>query len=651
MGAESLRVILRRASSRAPRMPSRTGARVRWSGSTHIAVMGMMLCASPVDAQEPPDSLQLPDSLTAVDSLTADSLAVDSLGVDQEADSVSADTIFYNMPSVRDGLLAGFATGIWEWDRHLIMASGANTVAELFEEVPGLITLLAGDFGTPAAVTAFGQGGAGYRVIRDGFELFPLDGGVPDLQRIGLAGITRVRLDRSLGQMRIELWSHEYVDGRPFSVVEAGTGDLDTNMFRGVYADPRALGGSIAVGMERIDTRGRGPTRDEGGNRTGSWLRYQVHLRDRAAIGVEYRRMGTQTKVPILTPSASRSDVVVKAGWNVLEGVTLEGFTGTSSSDADVGEGIAPVGGKRRQYGSRLGLDFGGLWANGAIRLFQGDLPANLLDASGGFTSDRWGGAAVRVGRSSWNDVSTSNMAGRGWLTPIPGVTLFGAYEAGTFGSRDGPVADAPPPIPRIGPVGVVPGTEAITDRTTFRAGALVSRWGVTLGGATLYTDSDLALPLGTELSTGSTVVAGAARTGFEGTAVLPTMWEGMTLQGSYQAWSEPGPYLPGRIYRGSFEFHSIRHDTGNLEFWGSLGVRGHDPMDVFVPVDGLGGGPLAGVPFYQSWYFRVQVRIVTVRLYLGMDNISFRRQLQNYPDRLLPYGRSFFALRWDLWN
>jgi hypothetical protein len=56
-------------------------------------------------------------------------------------------------------------------------------------------------------------------------------------------------------------------------------------------------------------------------------------------------------------------------------------------------------------------------------------------------------------------------------------------------------------------------------------------------------------------------------------------------------------------------------------------------------------------VPFYQNWYGQIQARILTVRLFLTWENIAVRRNLQNFPGRLLPPQRSFFGLRWDLWN
>jgi hypothetical protein len=637
------------------------------AGFLAVALLASGLLATPLSAQEPPDSVQVVvDSLAAVDSLAVDSLAADSLvadsigaldspgALDQESDTLSADTIFYNVPRPSRSVASGYATGIWEWDRHALMANGANTLAELFQAIPGLITLSGGDYGTPSAMSAFGQGGAGYRIVRDGFELYPAEGGVVDLQHVGLAGIGRVRLDRSMGQMVVEMWSHEYDDGRPFSVVETGTGDLATNMFRGVFADPRALGGSLAVGLERIDTRGRrtGSEETEGGNRTGTWLRYQLHLKDRFGLGLDYRRMGTQTKVADYVPTTNRTDAIVRAGLRVADGVTLNGYAGRSSVRVEVAPGSYDLtGGSRDQYGGTLGLDLGAFWANASYRGFEGRLPSGRIEATGGVTSLRWGGVSGRFARASWNDVNTSNLGARAWVTPVGGLTLFGAYEAGEFGSRDGPLLEGSPAPPIAPNRGIVPGIATITDRTTWRAGLTVSQWGVTLGGAALYAWSDLALPLGTELDVGAPADVGVHRRGYEGMAVLPTILDGLRIEGSYQWWDEEGPYLPEQVYRGSFEFHRVFKESGNLELWGSLGVRGHDSMLTFVADDGTGVGGLARVPFYQSWYVRVQVRVVTVRLWIGMDNMFLRRNLQNYPDRLLPYGRSFFAIRWDLWN
>jgi len=606
--------------------------------------------ACSLTAQEPPDSVVIADSLAVQESLAFDSLAVvDSLA---EGDSLSADTIFYNLPRPRGGDPASFATGVWEWDRRDIMADGANTLAELFQRLPGVVALYGGDYGTPASVSAFGRGGGGYRILRDGLEIYAAEGGVPNLQLIGLAGISRVRLDRSMGQMLIELWSHQHDDGRPFSVIEAGTGDLDTNLFRGIYADPTALGGSIAVGLERMDTRGRERDGSEGGKRTGSWVRYQLHAGDRLGLALDYRNISSQTKVQEFTPTTQRSDVSLRAAYQAMPGVTLSAFAGRTTYGVDSpADSSLFVGGSRTQLGGTLGVERGSLWLRGSYRSFEGGLPSGRLDARGGISHERWGGVSGQWSSSSWNDTDASNFGARAWLRPFRFATLFASYETGTYGSRTEVLSEGvgTPPLRPDRPF--LEGPEAVVDRTGGRAGLMVSGWGVSLGGAALYSHADQVLPLGLELDDQSIGVAGVHRRGYEGTAVVPTFMEGLTLEGSYQYWNEEGPYQPARIYRGSFELHRVFLESGNLELWGSFGVRGHDPMTVFVADDMSGAGNVAGVPFYQSWYWQAQVRVVTVRLWFGMDNFTFRRNLRTYPDRRLPFGRTFFALRWDLWN
>lgn len=628
---------------RTPRLPPRGGASVRVGA---VLVAAMLWSALPLLAQEPPDTVSLPDSLAAPDSIALDSLAAaDTV----PADSLSADTIFYNLPRPTGRAASGFATGIWRWDRHGIMASGANTLGELVQDLPGVVTLLGGDYGTAAAISAFGQGGAGYRIFRDGFELYPVDGGVVDLQRVPLVGISEVRVDRSMGQILIEMTSYQYEEGRAFSIVEAGTGDLDTNMFRGLFADPTALGGSLGVGLERVDTRGRAPDRGEGGNRTGSWLRYQLHMGDRFGVGLDYRTNQSQTRVSEYTPTVSRSDVVARAAFRISEGVVASALAGRSSHSIDGTDAVSVEGGQRRQFGATLAADLRGLWLEASARRFQGAVPSSSIDASAGYTHPELGGVSARVSRGNFDGTTATAVNARAWLSPSRHLTLFGAVSDGVYGAPTGPVSDGfEPPAPP--PENIVPGIPLFTDRRTSRFGAAAGWQGVEVAAAKLYAWSDQVLPLGTELDRGSVPVPGVHRNGYEGTVVLPTRWRAFTFQGSYQWWDEVGPYLPDEIYRASFEYHKIFKESGNLELWGSLGVRGHNPMPTFVAEDGLTPS-VEQVPFFQSWYARFQVRVVTVRLWIGIDNASLRRFNQTYPDRLLPLTRTFFALRWDLWN
>jgi hypothetical protein len=127
---------------------------------------------------------------------------------------------------------------------------------------------------------------------------------------------------------------------------------------------------------------------------------------------------------------------------------------------------------------------------------------------------------------------------------------------------------------------------------------------------------------------------------------------EGMRFEGFLQQWDEGWSYLPRRTYGGALSFHRTYLESKNLEWWWTIGVRGHDPMTVRQVVgqelDEQGeplGPELASVPFYQDWYLRLQLRIVSLRIF------TVRRNLQSFPDRLLPITRAVYGIRWTLWN
>lgn len=631
-----------------------------------LAVLACLATPSPGRAQEPPDTIRV-DSLAAADTLRPDSLALgDSLGpprLGQTPDSASADTIFYNLPLMDRGGPAGWAQGIWAWEEEAIQASGALTLAELLADVPGVLPLLAGDHGTPVGVTAFGVGGGQVRILRDGFEVLPLEGGVADLARVGLAGISLVRLERSAGELIIRMEGLEHTDGRPYSVVEAATGDQGNNFFRGTFADPVALGGSVGIALERSDARGaRG---NEPGSVTGSWLRYQLHRGDAAGLAVDFRRVGSETASADFASPVVRTDLTVRGRARLATGVTGEAYWGKSTHKVD-DDGVVyeREGGSRSQMGVRAALERGGLFADGAYRRFGGeDLPSGRLDLSAGGTDPRVGGFTAELDRAAWPGTTTSARRVRGWTRPVLGVSVFGSWESGTFGARSFPVM-TPLPGDSLGETPAAPDTSAsepvfrVTDRSATRVGAQWVWRDAAVSGARLEMEADSLLPLGIEPDRGEPALGGGTRTGWEIWGRFPTPVEGLRLEGSLQQWDEPWSYLPRRTYTGAFTFHRTYLASGNLEWWWTVGVRGHDAMTVRQVVgqdlDDQGevvGPKLASVPIYQNWYARLQLRIVSMRIFVGWENFTVRRDLQNYPDRLLPITRAVYGIRWTLWN
>lgn len=621
---------------------------IRWGAALAVAFF-LATGAVRVSAQEPPDSLppdsvqELPDSLQEVpDSLqeTPDSLR------------------YHELPRVPGGREPGWERSVWSWSREDLLSTRALTLGELLALAPGVVPVRGGDYGTPTAVATFGLGGGGLRVFLDGFELIPLDGGVPDLARIGLGGLESVRLERGPGETRVELESYRVDDPRPESVVEAGTGDLRTNHFRGTFVHPRVFRGSLALDLERLDTRGlRGA---EAGALTGGWLRYTLHRGDDAGLRFEMRTQEAETVLDVYPPQVSRRDWTLRGRARLAEGLVAEAFTGRSAVEGGEEDGLTPLDEARRQHGMRVGLERGPAWGRASWRLLSGpDLPSTALELEAGGAWPGIGGASARWSREAWSGRAAVFQSVSGWTEPFFGLSAFASWEDGARGSRvfpervpvpdpgdeeggEGGPADQPEPE---GP------THRFAERTGYRVGALARVGPLAASAARLSFEADTLLPFGILLDREGVAVAGGEYTGWEAWAHLRLPVEGFALRGWMQRWDREARYLPELAYGGGLEYHGLPMESGNLEIWGSLGVDGRDPMPVALP-EGSGTPPvLQRVPFAQSWHGFLQIRIITVRIFLRFENFTVRQNNQDLPGRIQPPTRATYGVRWTLWN
>jgi hypothetical protein len=516
-----------------------------------------------------------------------------------------------------------------------------------------------GDYGTPALVTAFGATGGRVRVFLDGFELLPLDEGVPDLSRIGLVGLASVRLVRGLGGLVIELESHRIGDPRPLSIVEAGTGALRTNLLRGTFVHPRALGGSLGVGLERVDTRG--PRGAESGAQTGAWLRYTLHRGDDAGLRFELRTADAESDLEEYPPSVSRRDWAVRGRYRLREGLVAEAFTGASSIDGG-GDDLTPLEATRRQHGVRVGLEVAGGWARAAYRLASGpDLPSRTLELEAGADLPL-GGFAGRLSRDNWAGRGATLTSLAAWTAPVFGLSAFASWEDGTSGGlipaprvpieeepaeeeegEEEPPPEEPAPAP----------THRFTERTGVRLGAAAHVGPLSLSAARVSLEADSLVPFGFLPDREGLAAPGGRFNGIEVWTRLALPLNGFGLYGSLVRWDRGGLYLPERLYTGGLDYHGLPMESGNLEIWASAGVEGRDPMLTALPVEGDPTSPpvLQEVPFGQSWHAFVQLRIVTVRIFIRFENLTVRENNQDIPGRVLPGARVIYGVRWTLWN
>lgn len=665
----------------------------------------------------PTDTMPRPDALPA--ALPAEPIPSDTIAAVIPADTAAADSIaaadtleVERLPALTPPVPEGWETGVWAWDRDDLLASRATTLAELLGQVPGVIELRGGDLGMPRTATAFGAGGGGVRVFRDGIEVLPLEGSVPDLSRVGLAGVEEVRVERTGAGLRVELRSLRLEDPRPYSVIEAGTGDLDTNLLRGVFFHPRALGGNAGVSLERADTRG--PKLQEPGSVTSVWLHYAYLDSDRFGVAADLSRSISNRDTLYVPSQATRTDWRLRGRWRPLDGVVTDLFWTRATLESDsTDRGLEPFPFRsepRSQWGGRIGAEYGPFSGRMTYRELSGEgLPERELSGELVGRLPEVGGVGLSWERDSWSGRTTSSLIARGWTEPVWGLSLFGSWEDFERGvpalpprppdtEEDGTdepalssgafAAGAGGSLQGDGGGGVQPpATEPrFMEGGSVRVGGRFAWRGLELSGARLHLERDSVHPLGLGMDRGGPSFGAGERSGWETAFRVPLLLaDGLALEGSGQLWEEETgswPYFPRRTWHGALTLHETYFPTGNLEVWFDLGVQGRDRMALTLSEeaepepsgDETGGLASAGtrwtetavgsggtaalqapdpavVPFYQSFYVRLQIRVVTVRIFASWENFTLRDENQDFPGRILPQTRAVYGVRWTLWN
>jgi hypothetical protein len=140
---------------------------------------------------------------------------------------------------------------------------------------------------------------------------------------------------------------------------------------------------------------------------------------------------------------------------------------------------------------------------------------------------------------------------------------------------------------------------------------------------------------------------------GFEATARIPLPVRGWVLEAAVQAWDDDLAYLPKVLWDGALTYHGIFRESRNLEVWGGLGLTRRDPMSLGI-LD-PGGDPtvpdLVVVPVSEEWYTHIQVRIVTLNLFIRWENVRAKNDNVDFPDRKQPQFRTLYGVRWVMNN
>ena len=145
----------------------------------------------------------------------------------------------------------------YQWDREQLYASGAYTLADLLDRIPGATSFRTGWLASPKFVAVSGDLQR-VRVFYDGLEIDNLDtrnGTLLDLNTIDLFTLEHVAIERFGNELRVHLRTWRVEKTSPYTRTDIFTGDEDTNIYRGFYGKRFGSGFGLQLGGQQWSTR------------------------------------------------------------------------------------------------------------------------------------------------------------------------------------------------------------------------------------------------------------------------------------------------------------------------------------------------------------------------------------------------------------
>jgi hypothetical protein len=221
------------------------------------------------------------DSLADTTAARRDSLARDSLArtaaerARLERQRTLADTI--KAPVLPAHVPASVTIGPpWSWDRNTLPATGALTLGELLDRIPGVTSFRAGWISAPEMAALNGRFGR-VRIFLDGVEIDPLSArlnGQHDLSLVDLFQLEDATAEVGADELRVHLRSWRVRNTTPTTRIDIHTGDLQTNSYRGFYGKRFNGGQVLQLAGDHYATTDR--RTGEAGDHTALWGRAGV---------------------------------------------------------------------------------------------------------------------------------------------------------------------------------------------------------------------------------------------------------------------------------------------------------------------------------------------------------------------------------------
>lgn len=543
----------------------------------------------------------------------------------------------------------------YRWTRDSIYATGALTLGDLLERIPGATVLRAGWIASPAFAGYLGDLQR-VRVFYDGLEMPALDpraGRLRDFAWIPLWSVEEVLVERGATELRVHLRSWRVERMTPSSRIDVATGDQNTNVFRGYFGRRYARGEVLQAGGQQFSTTPPrfGTSSDQlsllarVGIARPRWGVDGFVIRSSAHRGLHRRLTGLSTGIieveadSIPELDATRTDAYLRGAWGDSEsGPWVQAmaaslghrYTGRITQPRDSTDTLGVASDSTRVQAQYV---LAGGYSRGPLRLSVVDrvttegtirhVPAVRASWESGWLL----ASAFADGRGS---DSTSRAEGAIRLTPLSFVTVSAA-------------------------AGLLRDARAEASGGMFlRAEGELRVKRMWLGGGLLRRGESV-LPPPTLLSAiDSLIDPSARRTGSEATAMFVTIRGALfrSLHANVVAVQWGGDSLA--FYRPRYQTRSElfvattlprRFPTGNFGLRVSLQHEYRSP--VAIPNGATGVRRTRG---HRTVSGLLEIRLLDAVLSYQYRNL-LGEQYEQVPGYLMPRQVQFYGVRWNFWN
>ena len=563
----------------------------------------------------------------------------DSVGVKSDSAKVKIDSIKAPIGRFADPLTYEIGPQ-YEWNRAQLFATGALTLVDLLDRIPGITTFRSGWLATPQTAT-FNGDFRRIRVFYDGIENDNLDnksGSVLDLSTIQIWTLEHLSIERSASELRLYMRSWRVDNTDPYTRVDVATGNEETNLYRGFYGKRYDNGGVLQFSGQQYGVRS--PRFSGSGDALSLLGRVGIARKGWSIDGFVNRLHATRDieraalgRPPVLSLDETTTNAYLRAAvgapgggpWGQITAASLafKGTTGPDRSASAVGQ---PDTLERKILENQYIVSGG--YTAGLARLEIND----RIRASNGTTTNAISGRldfATPLGvlsgfaeHDGFRHTTNADLGAR--LQPLPFLALSGSV------ARSTPIAGA---------------TAALASTTTYRGEAgirILGPW-ISAGMITAEKTQGLAPLVYDTLLLPTPAGRATART----VSIRGPLGRGFGIDSWLASWDQAGAYQPKYQSRSEINFTNNflrRFPRGDFEVH-AAGVYEYRGGTIFP----LAAGNVL-TPTAKTLSALLEIRILRAVVSYQQRNI-LGYQYSVIPGFDMPRVLAIYGVRWDFWN